>query len=157
MFSAARSRIQEKRTESAEGQSPFARSLRVSLRSDLAPFLARKGARSDDASLIETLDATIHRGVSEGMVERGFRQQGDEIRGVQAAGSRIQEKRTGSAEPTGLGNSLAVPEAGGPGFCLLLELQVHVAPPELIEAGRRREPLLDEGGAQVVTIDLYVD
>ena len=32
-------------------------------------FLARKVARSDDASLIETLDAPIHRGASEGMVE----------------------------------------------------------------------------------------
>ena len=38
-----------------------------------SPFLARKGARSDDALLIETLDAPIHRGVSEGMVERVFK------------------------------------------------------------------------------------
>ena len=59
---------------SAEGPSPFARSLRVSLRYTISsPFLARKGARSDDALLIETLDAPIHRGVSEGMVERVFK------------------------------------------------------------------------------------
>ena len=41
-----------------------------------SPFLARKGVRSDDASLIETLD------LSEGMVERVFQHRAIDPRNV---------------------------------------------------------------------------
>ena len=39
----------------AEGQSPFAGSLRVSLRYDLYPFLTRKGARGMVGGVFSTL------------------------------------------------------------------------------------------------------
>ena len=58
---------------SAEEPSPFARSLRVSLRYTISsPFLARKGARSDDALLIETLDEQSIIGAYRRGWSRGF-------------------------------------------------------------------------------------